>query len=203
MISRIGGQLIEKVADASMATHVIAGSKGTSMRRTPKLMIGLCRTSNIVNLDWLLHSAKQRKPLPTKDFLLVDNGEAEVLYNFNMRETLMRAGRMRSDGKSLLGQYYIYVCAGVAGSRSPSNRTPPLEEFRLIVEAAGASWVKTLPKKTSSSLSSTIILVSKVQKEASKQSSTKKVAEALKNGAICRTTEELFHDIMTQQFDFA
>jgi hypothetical protein len=201
MINRIGGQLIEKVADANLATHVIAGSKGTPMRRTPKLMIGLCITSNIVSLDWLIHSAKEKRPLPTKDFLLVDNEDSEALYNFKMRETLMRAGRMRSDGKSLLGQYSIYMCAGVAGNKSANNRTPPLEEFRLIVEAAGASWVKTLPKTTSSRLSSTIILVSKLKKEASRQLSTKKVAEAIKNGAICKTTEELFHGIMTQKFN--
>jgi hypothetical protein len=202
MVKRIGGILLEKVEDAASATYVIAGSKGTSLRRTPKLMIGLCRTSNIVELEWLLQSAKDRKPLPSKKFLLVSDGVAETQYNFNMRETLMRAGKMRSNGKSLLGAYSIFVCTGVAGNKSKDNRTPPLEEFRLILEAAGATWISSLPNSTkSSSISSKVILlVSKVDREAKKQLSLKKVAEAVKKGAISKTTEEVFHGIMTQKF---
>jgi hypothetical protein len=95
--------LLDKVDDDLIATHVIAGSQGTALRRTPKLMIGLCKTSNVVNLDWLLESAKDKEALPSKKFLLVDDGEAEANYDFRMRKTLMRAGSMRSSGKSPLG----------------------------------------------------------------------------------------------------
>jgi hypothetical protein len=200
MVKRIGGVLLDKVDDASTATHVIAGSQGTTLRRTPKLMIGLCKTSNVVNLDWLLESAKDRKALPSKKFLLVDDGEAEANYDFHMRETLMRAGSMRSSGKSLLGRYSVFVCAGVAGNKSKNNRTPPIEEFRLILEAAGATWLSSLPSNTKS-LSSTIVIMSKVAGEAKKQLSAKKVAETLKKGAISKTTEEMFHGIMTQKFE--
>jgi hypothetical protein len=202
IVKRIGGILLDKVSDAASATHVIAGSKGTRLRRTPKLMIGLCRTSNIVDLEWLLQSAKDRKPLPSKKFLLVKDGVAETQYDFNMRETLVRAGKLRSNGKIVLGTYCVFVCTGVAGNQSKDNRTPPLKEFRLILEAAGATWISSLPNSTSSSsiFSKVILIVSKVEREAKKQLSLKKVAEAVNKGAISQTTEELFHGIMTQKF---
>ena len=203
MIKQIGGHLLDKVADAKKATHVIAGDKGTTLRRTPKLMIGLCTTTNIVNLDWLTRSAKERKPLPASDFLLVDDEEAEKKMNFDMRETLMRAGRMRSDGRTLLDTYFIYLCAGVAGNKAKNNRTPPMDEFRLIIEAAGAKWIKNLPSTKKNKLKAwkIIIILSKDKSESAKQMRVKSVAEAIKNGAICKTTEDLFHWIMTQKFE--
>jgi hypothetical protein len=197
-VRRIGGVLLEKVADAATATHVIAKEKGSSLRRTPKLMIGLCRTSNIVHWDWLEKSAKARKALPSKNFLLVNDTEAEAQYNFNMRETLMRAGKMRSQGKSLLGGYSVFVCAGVAGNEAEGNRTPPVEDFRLILEAADAKWINSLTKSPGSK--NIILVVSKVTKESKKQLSVKKVAEAVKKGAVPKTTEEMFHGIMMQRF---
>jgi hypothetical protein len=103
---------------------------------------------------------------------------------------------MRSSGKSLVGRHSVFVCVGVAGSKSKNNRTTPIEEFRLILEAAaGATWLSSLPSNTKS-LPSTIVIVSKVAGEAKKQlSSAKKVAETLKKGAISKTTEEMFFGI--------
>ena len=117
-----------------------------------------------------------------------------------MRATLKRAEKMRAEGTSLLGTCSVYVCAGVAGNKAKNNKTPPMTEFRLIIEAAGAKWIKSLPA-TKSGFSSVIILVSKCEAEAKKQMKVKNVAAALNSGAICKTTEELFHCIMTQQFD--
>lgn len=197
MVKRIGGVFLEKIEDAAQATHVVAGGTGNSLRRTPKLMIGLCKTCNIVDLTWLIHSAKERKSLPCKDYLLVNDEVAESQYNFNMRDTLMRAGKMRSNRQSLLGGYSVFVCAGVAGNKAKDNRTPPLNEFHLILEAAGAKWLSSLPR---SNLSKVIVIVSKIDREAKTQLSVKTVAAAIKKGARRTSTEELFHCIMTQHF---
>jgi hypothetical protein len=200
MIKRIGGLLLDKnVEDSVDATHVIAGSKNTSMRRTPKLMIGLCKTNNIVDLEWLVQSAKQRKVLPSKDFLLVNDEKAETQYKFKMHTSLMRAGKMRCNGKTLFGGYSVYCCSGVAGNKKKGNMTPPAKELRLILESAGATWQASLPKK--GDFIRIIILVSKVESEAKKQLSGKKVVEAMEKGALAKTTEKIFHSIMQQEFN--
>lgn len=201
MIKHIGGLLLDKnIEDALDATHVIAGSKGTSMRRTPKLMIGICKTNNIVDLEWLVQSAKQRKVLPSKNFLLVKDEQAEIQYKFKMHASLIRAGKLRCNGKTLLGGYSVYCCTGVAGNKKKGNMTPPPKEFRLIVESAGAAWKASLPKN--SDFSHVIVVVSKVESEAKKQLLAKKVVDALDKGAIAKTTEEIFHGIMQQEFNF-
>lgn len=198
MIKRIGGVLLEKIEDAHSATHVIAGSRDRSMRRTPKLMIGLCKTSNIVDVEWLIQSSKQHKALPSTNFQLLNDSQAEAQYKFEMRESLRRAGRMRSTGNSLLGGFTVCCCPGVAGNKKKGNMTPPAKEFQLIVEAAGALWAPSVVKIAD--FSRLIIVVSKLEDEAAKQISTKKVAEALQNGAISKSTEEIFDSIMQQQF---
>lgn len=198
MIKRIGGVLLQMVDDAHTATHVIAASKGTSMRRTPKLMIGLCKTNNIVGIEWLIQSSKQRKALPSTSFQLLHDSRAEKQYNFEMRESLRRAGKMRSSGDSLLGGFTVCCCPGVAGNKKRGNMTPPAKEFRLIVEAAGASWAPSLGKL--GNFSNVIIVVSKLEGEAKKQLSTKKAIEALAKGATSKSTEQIFDSIMQQQF---
>ena len=77
--------------------------------------------------------------------------------------------------------------------------TPPSKEFRLILESAGGTWLTSLPSKKD--FSGTVIIVSKLQNEAKKQVLTKKVAVALEKGAVSKTTEEIFHSIMLQEFN--
>ncbi|CAJ1934122.1 unnamed protein product [Cylindrotheca closterium] len=198
MIKRIGGVLLQNIGDAHNATHVIAGSTASSMRRTPKLMIGLCKTNNIVDVEWLIQSFKHHKALPSTRFQLLQDSQAEAQYNFEMRKSLRRAGRMRTLGISLLDKYTLLACPGVLGNKKKGNMTPPTREFRLIIEAAGASWVPSLAKV--GNFSKLIIVVSKLEDEAKKQLATKKVAEALTKGAISKSTEEIFDSIMQQQF---
>jgi len=195
MIKRVGGILLQKIEDAHSATHVLTAQP---MRRTPKLMIGLCKTSNIVDLEWLIQSSKQHKALPCTDFQLLHDSHAEAQYKFEMRESLRRAGRMRSTGDSLLGGFVVCCCPGVTGNKKKGNMTPPAKEFRLIVEAAGALWAQSLAKV--GDFSKLIIVVSKLEDEAARQLSTKKVDEALRKGAITKSTEDIFHSIMQQQF---
>jgi hypothetical protein len=203
MITRIGGILLERIEDAASATHIIAGDDKISLRRTPKLMVALCKTSNIVGLQWLLKSAKAKRALPSKAYLLLDDAGAEKQYRFSMRETLIQADGMRANGKALLTGYSVHVCSGVAGKDTKNNKTPRLGEFKLIVEAAGASWMSSLPEpsKTGVDCSKIILISSKIAKEAKTQLSKNGAPDAIKHGATTISTEELFHRLMTQSLD--
>ena len=81
--------------------------------------------------------------------------------------------------------------------------TPPSKEFRLIVEAAGGKWLASVPdaKKKGLDCTKMILVVSKIEKDATKSLATKRAAEAKRNGAIIMTTEQLFASMMTQQLD--
>jgi hypothetical protein len=192
-VTTIRGVLIEKIADAHNATHVIASDGKSEMRRTAKLMIALCRTSNIVSLDWLVKSAAEARALPCKDYLILDNEKVEQQYKFTMRHTLTNLTRRLEQGTYLLDGWSVFVCTGVAG-----NKAPPEEEFRLVVEAAGASW---LTSPASRGLVHSKILIITSDPETKKQLSPKPVATALKNGATKRTTTWLFNAIMAQEAD--
>lgn len=195
-IRDIGGILIEKLEDASTATHLIISKE---VKRTPKLMIALCTTGNIVSMDWLQQSAKEKKALPTDKFLLVSGLAVEKLYSFKMRETLSKAGTMRSRGESLLGGYIVFLPRGVAGNTAKDNRTPPTKEFKLILQAAGAIVVAALPRQQDD-YSDTVIVTSKLPKEAKKQLAVREVANAVERGALAINTDDLFQAFMTQNF---
>jgi hypothetical protein len=167
-------------------------------------MIGLCRTTNIVSLDWLMKSAKARKVLPVNDFRLLDDKDAEAQYTFSMRETLLRSHEMRTSGKTLLGGFAVFVCPGVAGQKAKGNMTPPAKEFRLIIEAAGATWLSSVPSsktKGEDDFSSIVVVTSKLDDEAEKQLTNKRIAAVVEKCALVLTTEQLFHSMMTQQLD--
>ena len=199
MIASIGGVLIEKVEDAHTATHVIAGDDKNSLRRTPKLMIGMCRTSNIVYLDWLIKSAKSREPLACKDFLLLKDKTAERKYGFKMRESLQRGETLRQNDAFLLSGYWVYVCDGVAG-----NKAPPEKELELIVGGAGGTWLTSIGARVMKDLDATkLIIISpeKPNKKKSKSSEKKDVEKAIKLGAQEHPASWLFDSIINQKLD--
>lgn len=196
MIKRLGGVLLEDINDAHTATHVISTDGTESIRRTPKLMIGICRTRNIVNKQWLLDSSKQGRSLPCDDFLILNDTEAEAKYDFSMRDTLERISSNIEQGTSLLGGWWIYVCKGVAGNKAPSE-----EELKLIVEAAGGTWLSSLNPSGMKDVDASRLLMVTGDPETKKQLSPKPVASALRSGAVKQTTSWLFHAIMTQHLD--
>ena len=200
MIKKIGGIFIETIDDAFKATHVIAASKDVKLKRTPKFMVALSRTSNIVHLDWLIESARKGVALDAQEFLLLDQKEAEMQYNFKLSETLARGNKLRDKGTWLLDGIDVFLCNGVAGSVRQGDKTPPEHDFRLILEAAGAKVLTTLPTQRGSGRMKTVIVTSKDAKERKKQLSKRDVMTAIKQGAVTRTTEEIFHAIMMQDF---
>eukprot|EP00804_Cyclotella_cryptica_P008469 CCRYP_003983-RA/>CCRYP_003983-RA protein AED:0.02 eAED:0.02 QI:175/1/1/1/1/1/4/1132/1292 len=189
MIQSIGAEVVESLENAASATHVIASDGNSKLRRTPKLMICICKTSNILSIDWLEQSASQNKVLDPKGFLVLGDKAAEAAYNFSMRDTLENGEEARRNG-GVLGGYYVYICNGVA-----DNNAPPLQALQLIIEAAGGQVLKTLARRGDTL--NTIILTSDPSTNA--QLTEKGVKRAGSQGAKIRTTSWLFHTIITQR----
>jgi len=199
MIGSIGAELIEKIEDAHKATHVIAGDDKTSLKRTPKLMIGICRTSNILSLEWLIKSAKVREALACNDFLLLKDKKAERMYDFKMREALQRGDALRRNDEFLLSGYFVYVCNGVAG-----NKAPPEKELELIVDAAGGKWLSSIAPRVMKGLDASKLLIispEKPTKKKAKLSETKDVDKAIKLGAQDHPPSWLFQCIIRQRLE--
>jgi len=193
MVKSLGAVLVESIAEASTATHVIASDGKVSLRRTPKLMVALCCTKNIVSLDWLTESASANELLPCENYLISDK-KAEKNYGFNMKDTLKTIESRLEDGKRLLEGWQVYFCTGVAG-----NRAPDAKESRLMIEAAGGEWVTSCAKAKVADFKKLLIITS--DPEPPKQVKVKAVSGAIENGASKRTTKWLFDAMMKQECD--
>lgn len=198
MVAKINGVILEDVEDARTATHVIVSDGVSSIRRTPKLMIALCRTPNIVSLNWLTKSALAGIPLPcTEEFLVLSDNKAESQYSFSMRETIQQIKMNQHQNTFLFSNYNIFVCSGVFG-----NKAPPEKELRLIVQAAGGTWINSTTQSSSSSSKPIIVITS--DPETKKQvNDIKGLLSKNKDCSIVKkTTTWLFHTMMTQQLKF-
>ena len=142
MINSLGAVFIENVEEAITATHVIASDGEDRLRRTPKLMIAISRTSNILYISWLEQSAKQQMILPTNDFLLVNDKAAESYYDFSMIHSIRNGLSARTHG-GVLGGFHVYICSNVAG-----NKAPTLKELHLIIVAASGTVLESLSSKS-------------------------------------------------------
>ncbi|KAL3826809.1 hypothetical protein ACHAXA_000635 [Cyclostephanos tholiformis] len=192
-INDIGAQLIESIEEASTATHIIASDGKTRLRRTPKLMICICKTSRILSIQWLEKSAREQRVLNPDDFLLLDDTEAEKIYNFSMKETLENGKVARLERGGVLGGWYVYLCPGVAGNNAPTS-----EELNLVVEATGATLLPSLSESDVPDPTKTIVITSDPSSTA--QRSEKSVKRVARLGAYLLTTSHLFHVIITQKF---
>jgi hypothetical protein len=172
---------------------IIASDGKTRLRRTPKLMICLCKTSRILNIKWLEQSAKEQRLLNVDDFLLLDDTEAEKTYNFSMKETLENGKRARLERGGVLGGWYVYICPGVAGNNAPTS-----EEMNLVVKATGATLLPSLSESDVPDPTKTVVITSDPSSTA--QRSEKRVRRMARLGAHLYTTTRLFHIIITQKF---
>lgn len=192
-IKAIGGVILDKVEDAASATHVIVTDGKESLRRTPKLMIALCKTSNVVSMKWLDDSAKKRTALAARDYLVLNDKDAECKYNFSMRETLRNGNQLRKEGKTLLDGSPVFVCKGVAGNKAPKEK-----ELKLIIDAAGGRWVSSSSQLKKEDVSENVIIIAS-DPPSKGQLSNKDVAKAIKNGATESTTSWLFNSLLCQE----
>jgi hypothetical protein len=192
MIETIGAEYVESIEEAHTATHVIATDGATALRRTPKLMICICRVAKILSIEWLEQSSKEQRILDTHDFLLLGDREAEKRYDFSMKETIRNGIQARKRRGGVLGGWFVYICSGVAG-----NRAPNMKEMHLIIEAGGGQVLKSLSNMNSFDPLKTIVLTS----EPSTQSQLKEqgVAKVERLGAKILSTTWLFHTIITQK----
>jgi len=198
MIHKIGAELLEDIEDAVRATHFIAGDKKVSLKRTPKLMVGICQTSNILHADWLRESAKAGVVLSTDKYLLLYDQEAEDRYSFSMKETLRRGRNFRKEGRGFLDGISVLLCKGVAKNKAPTEK-----EFKLIVEAGGGRWLgsTTSTLKKVGDPRSIVIITSDPEilpGSQKKQLTGKEVKTALKNGAKCLSTTQFFDCVLAQ-----
>ena len=190
MIEAVGAEIVESIEEAHTATHVIVTDGATKFRRTPKLMVCICRSPNIVTLKWLEQSAKEQRVLDTTPYLLVDDKEAEKRYCFSMKETIQNGIQMREIG-GVLGGFSIYICSGVAGNKAPSTN-----ELNLIIEAAGGKVLSSLATHKSLDPAKTIVLAS--DPSTSSQLREPGVRNIVNLGGKIVSTSWLFHVIITQ-----
>jgi len=184
---------LDDVGEAHTATHVIASDGRQSIKRTPKLMIAINKTPNIVTLDWLTESAKTGKVLPCDDFLILDDKKAEEKYGFNMATTVDRIKCNLENKTPLLDGKKVYVCDGVAG-----DKAPPMDELKLIVEAAGGKFVSSL-RSINDDADFLIVITSADAKDMQQQTKKRAVQWVLKKGgASQKTTSWLFQSVMAQ-----
>jgi hypothetical protein len=201
MVAQLRGELLEDIKDAHRCTHLVASDGKTAMKRTPKLMIALCTTPNIVTLKWLQDSAKAGKLLDTGAYLLLKDREAEKAYSFSMSETLARVKERQTSGSTLLGGRRIYVCPTVFKNTEDGKKSPPAGDLKLIVSAAGGHFVEKSAELKATDAGDLVVITNSDPKQKQKQEAQKDVSNALSNGAVSKPLKSLLHLMMTQDID--
>lgn len=190
-----GARWLTTTEEAHLATHVIASDGKQQLKRTPKLMIAMNKTPNIVVLDWFIQSAKKGTVLSCEKYLVVDK-KAEEEYSFNMKATVARINDHIESGRGVLTGKLVHVCKGVAGNQAPTEN-----ELRCIVEAAGGRWLQNLRKLSTADAEDVLVIASNDGQDGSQQMKVPAVAAAIKRGAKLKTAAWLFDTMMTQQLD--
>jgi hypothetical protein len=157
------------------------------MIATPKLMIALCSTRNIVTLDWLIDSKKAGEILDCDQYLVFNGNEVQSKFGFCMKETLENHISARRRGGILAG-WSVLVCEGVAGNNPPSET-----DLKMIVEAAGGRVMYSCPESPEK------VLVITSDPPTVRQRSTS--YEQSRKGNLVVTITWLFDCVMRQQFN--
>jgi len=195
LIENLGAIVIDSLHEARFATHVIAGDNNHSLRRTPKLMVALSCTSNILHMDWLRQSILEDKIMSARKYLVLKDSVAEKKYKFSMKETILEGTRRRKEG-GLLCKWVVLFAGGVAG-----NGAPKREELELIVEAAGgkAIFQSDLPIRKEDDKTRVIVITSDPRSNA--QTKNKDLQRITAEGAGSFTTTWLFDCITRQKLE--
>lgn len=196
MVKALKATLLENIEDAATATHVIAGDADEyPIRRTPKFMICLCRTPNILQMDFLVKSFKCKRFAPTSQYLLLNDHRAEEQYSFSMKQTLREGNERRKEG-GLLAGWRVLFCDDVAG-----NRAPKAEELNLMVDAAGGTVLTTsqLPLSDQDDDAGANVIVITSDPALPSQTSNEEVSKAASDGAGFFTTTWLFECFIHQK----
>jgi Regulator of Ty1 transposition protein 107 BRCT domain len=198
MVKQLGGVIIEDLKDAHKCTHLVASDGKTSIKRTPKLMIALCVTTNIVTLKWLQDSAASGTLRDTKQYLILRDKEAEKAYSFSMSKTLQRVKGRQAKGMTLLQGRKVFVCQTVFKNMEDGKKSPPPTDLRLIVGAAGGQWVDKSKDLNAASAREFLVITNSDPKLKKSQEKQKDVASALASGAESVSLKSFLHAMMTQ-----
>lgn len=151
-------------------THVVA----KDLKRTIKLLIGLCCTNKIVTLEWLRASAEDEELLPCDGFFVIDRKLSNTIT------------RNLQKGK-VLEHHSVYFCESVM--------KPPPNECRLLVEAAGGVIVTDLTLLKEKSMKQLII----IRNGNSFSRGEKSLCTACVNGGATVWTLDKFLTVMATQ----
>ncbi|XP_072181998.1 PAX-interacting protein 1-like [Diadema setosum] len=122
-IEKLGGRIVDSI---TQCTHLIT----SKIMRTVKFLAGVSVCKHIVTPLWVEESYKSRWFLDVNNFVLNDQ-EMETLFSFQLRESLVRAGRQK-----LFKDVTIYITPGVK---------PGADMMRDIVECAGGKLAPSRP----------------------------------------------------------
>lgn len=178
----------DEPGDWLKVTHLLV-EDGIEPKRTPKVMIAMCRASHVVTTAWLRNCLKDNELLPLDS--LVDPGIKQN-PDSNKRisaDSLERSLAMRSRGEFVLSNCAVALCKQVAGKKAP-----PLKELQTMVIAAGGLWLAEGVPSEKSNADHTIVITS--------EPCTRPQAGALKKkgeGVVARTTSWLFDTLMLQE----
>ena len=122
-----------------------------------------------------------------------DDTAAEKTYDFSMKETLKNGKAVRNQRGGLLGGWSVHFCKGVAGKKAP-----PEHELRLIVAAAGGTFLKTASARATKDVDASKIIIITSDPATAAQKADKDVKRLASQGAKIFTTKWFFHSIITQ-----
>lgn len=117
--------------------HFLVTADKNKVSRTLKIMTAMAYGISIVTIKWLLDSFRAHKFLPTSNYFPSNNLEKK--YNFTFATTLANATCALKRGGILAG-FCMHICHGAAGK---GEGKPPLDELKLLLQAAGAEIVPT------------------------------------------------------------
>ena len=184
---------IEIVDNPLIATHVIAGDAENHLRRTANLMAALCVTPNILRAEWLEDCYKHKVIISPSHHTLLNDYIAEKAYSFSMKQTIKEGNERRKYG-GLFNRWQILVCEGVAGNKAPKEAA-----LRLMIEAAGGTWLDASLVPVPLEEDPTHVIVITSDPATPEQEADVKAKTAAESGAGFFTTSWLFDSLMHQK----
>jgi hypothetical protein len=185
----LGVELLDSDTPAEWqeVTHLVVKG-GTQPRRTPKLMVAMCRASYIVSIEWIRQCLAEGLLVECDEFAVVNsNADADPTKQITPLN-LERAQELRDNNNYVLAGHGLAICKGVAG-----NKAPQLKELQSMVEAAGADWLGEGAPEDSEPA---IVITNDPPATAQKRT-----LRALSEKITVKTTTWLFDTMMSQKLD--
>ena len=146
------------------------------IRRTAKLLCALGRGIPIVSSSWITQS-KSAKTVLDPTHHLIEDTETERKYGFSLRKSIQTASKT-----PLLQTYKVHATKCCL---------PPPDQLKEIVECAGGSWLKQMPKKKADDV---VIISCREDKDV--------LNKAIKAGFNVQDKEFLLTGLLKQQLNF-